>query len=92
MFDLLVKNGKIYDGTGAPSFEADVGVVDGRIVAIGKLEDVAAETIDATGLAVAPGFIDLHTHSDFSFLLDPTALSKVTQGCTLELTGNCGFS
>ena len=78
MFDLLVKNGNIYDGTGAPGFEADIGVLDGRIAAIGKLEENAAETIDATGLMVAPGFIDLHTHSDFSFLLDPTALSKVT--------------
>ena len=92
MFDLLVKNGNIYDGTGAPGFEADIGVLDGRIVANGKLPETAAETIDATGLVVATGFIDLHTHSDFSFLLDPTALSKVTQGCTLELTGNCGFS
>ena len=96
MFDLLVKNGKIYDGTGAAGYEADVGVLDGRIAAIGKLEqtseEAGAETIDATGFAVAPGFIDLHTHSDFSFLLDPTALSKITQGCTLELTGNCGFS
>ena len=78
MFDLLVKNGNIYDGTGAPGLEADIGVLDGRIAAIGKLEENAAETIDATGLMVAPGFIDLHTHSDFSFLLDPTALSKVT--------------
>lgn len=96
MFDLLVKNGNIYDGTGAPPIEADIGVLDGRIAAVCKLpessEEGASETIDASGLAVAPGFIDLHTHSDFSFLLDSTAQSKVTQGCTLELTGNCGFS
>lgn len=96
MFDLLVKNGNIYDGTGAQSYQADIGVLNGRIAAIGKLQETsaetAAETIDAAGLAVAPGFIDIHTHSDFSFLLDSTALSKVTQGCTLEFTGNCGFS
>ena len=96
MFDLLVKNGSIYDGTGADPYAADIGILGGRIVAIGKLQEpgveAAAETIDAAGLAVAPGFIDLHPHSDFSFLLDATALSKVTQGCTLEFTGNCGFS
>lgn len=92
MYDLIVKNGAIYDGTGAPPYTADVGVSAGRIAAIGALEETAAETIDATGLAVSPGFIDLHTHSDFSFLLDPKAQSKITQGCTFELTGNCGFS
>ncbi len=92
MFDLLVKDGAIYDGTGAPPYVADLGVQDGRIVAIGKLDEDAVETLDVPGLAISPGFIDLHTHSDFSFLLDPTAQSKLTQGCTLELTGNCGFS
>ena len=92
MYDLLIKNGAIYDGTGAPGYQADIGVLEGRIVAIGKLEEDSVETIEAAGLAVSPGFIDLHTHSDFSFLLDPGAQSKVTQGCTLELTGNCGFS
>ena len=96
MFDLLVKNGNIYDGTGAQSYQADIGVLNGRIAAIGKLQETssetAAETIDAAGLAVAPGFIDILTHCDFAFLLDSTALSKVTQGCTLEFTGNGGFS
>ena len=66
-------------------------MLQARIVAVGILEEDAAETIDASGLAVSPGFIDLHTHSDFSFLLDSAAQSKVRQGCTLELTGNCGF-
>ncbi|MBI4338055.1 MAG: D-aminoacylase [Chloroflexi bacterium] len=90
--DLLIKSGTVYDGTGAPGFPADVGVEDGRIVLVGQVEAEAAQTIDASGLAVAPGFIDLHTHSDLSFLVDPAADSKVRQGVTLELTGNCGMS
>ena len=92
MYDLLIKGGTILDGTGTPSYVADVAVAKGRLVAIGQLDNEALEIMDATGLAVAPGFIDLHTHSDASFLLDGTAQSKLRQGCTLELTGNCGSS
>ena len=92
MYDLLIRNGRVVDGTGAPAYPADVAVAGQEIVAIGKLEGEAAQTIDARGLVVCPGFVDLHTHSDLSFLLDPTAQSKVRQGVTLELTGNCGFS
>ncbi|MCH8225586.1 MAG: D-aminoacylase [Chloroflexi bacterium] len=92
MYDLLLKNGTIYDGTGAAPYRSDIGIVQGRIAAIGTLEEDSARTVDVTGLAVSPGFIDLHTHSDFSFLLDNSAQSKVRQGCTLELTGNCGSS
>ena len=92
MYDLLLKNGTIYDGTGAAPYVSDIGVVQGRIAAIGALEAESAQTVHVNGLAVSPGFIDLHTHSDFSFLLDKTAQSKVRQGCTLELTGNCGSS
>ena len=92
MYDLLIKNGIVLDGTGGASYTADVAVVGGEIVALGKLEGEAQKTIDAGGLAVSPGFIDLHTHSDMSFLLDSTAQSKVRQGVTLELTGNCGMS
>ena len=92
MYDLLLKNGTIYDGTGAAPYPSDIGIVQGRIAAIGTLEEDSARTVDVTGLAVSPGFIDLHTHSDFSFLLDNSAQSKVRQGCTLELTGNCGSS
>ena len=92
MFDLLIRGGTIYDGTGAPGYVADVGVAQGRIAAIGALEEESAQTIHIPDLALSPGFIDLHTHSDFSFLLDNTAQSKVRQGCTLELTGNCGSS
>lgn len=91
-YDVLIRNGTIYDGTGAPPFQGDIGIAQGRIVAIGLLETPGRDTVDATGLAVAPGFIDLHTHSDISFLLDPDAQSKVRQGVTLELAGNCGMS
>jgi N-acyl-D-amino-acid deacylase len=92
MYDLLIRYGHIIDGTGSAPYAADVGVKDGNIVAIGHLEGEAAKTIDAGGRVVSPGFIDLHTHSDLSFLLDPTAQSKVRQGVTLELAGNCGSS
>ena len=92
MFDLVFKNGSVIDGTGSPAYTADVAVRDGEIAVIGRAEGESAKTIDATGLAITPGFIDLHTHSDASFLLDPTAQSKVRQGVTLELAGNCGMS
>ena len=91
MFDLIVSGGTIVDGTGAPRFRADVGVEAGRIAAIGELSDVAGERrVDATGLVVAPGFIDIHSHSDFTLLLDPRAQSQIFQGVTTEIIGNCG--
>jgi N-acyl-D-amino-acid deacylase len=92
MYDLLIRHGRIIDGTGSAPYTADIGVRDGAIAAIGRLEGEAAKTVDAGGQVVSPGFIDLHTHSDLSFLLDPTAQSKVRQGVTLELAGNCGSS
>ena len=92
MYDLLITNGLIIDGTGSAPYRADVAVSQGDIVAIGSLPGTAQHTLDAAGLVIAPGFIDLHTHSDMSFLLDATAQSKVRQGVTLELAGNCGSS
>jgi len=92
MYDLLLKNGLIVDGTGSAPYRADVAVRDGDIAVIGQVEGESLQTIDAGGQVVSPGFIDLHTHSDMSFLLDPTAQSKVRQGVTLELAGNCGSS
>ena len=80
------------DGTGAPGFPADVAVSGDEISAIGRLGDEAATTIDASGLVVSPGFIDLHSHSDFNFFVDKTADSKILQGVTLEYVGNCGLS
>jgi N-acyl-D-amino-acid deacylase len=89
-FDLVVRGGTVYDGTGAPGRVADVGVKDGRVAAIGSLEQNGGE-IDASGLAVAPGFVDIHSHSDYTLLLDPRAVSAIHQGVTTEVVGNCGF-
>jgi N-acyl-D-amino-acid deacylase len=92
-FSILIRNGTIYDGSGAAGFLADVGIQDGRIAAIGSLSEAEAETvIEAQGLAVAPGFIDMHSHGDFVLPFLPTADSKVHQGITLEVVGNCGSS
>src|SRR5262245_53991315 len=77
-FDMLISNGRLVDGTGNPSFNSDVGVRDGKIAAIGRLANHSAErTIDATGLVVAPGFIDIHNHSDDTILEDGDAQSMV---------------
>ncbi len=95
MLDFIIKNGTVIDGTGTPGFIADVGIQGDTIVEVaqaGQLTADAAQIIDATGSVVTPGFIDLHTHSDSSFLIDAHADSKLTQGVTLELFGNCGMS
>ncbi|MGJ5175905.1 N-acyl-D-amino-acid deacylase family protein [Bradyrhizobium oligotrophicum] len=92
-FDLIIRGGTVVDGTRAPRFEADVGVRDGRIVAIGDLAGrTAPRVIDATGRIVAPGFIDSHTHDDGAVLIDPDMICKVSQGVTTVVTGNCGVS
>ncbi|RZL91191.1 MAG: D-aminoacylase, partial [Variovorax sp.] len=82
-FDLLIRGGTVIDGTRAPRFDADVGVLDGRIAAIGDLASATAErTLDATGRIVAPGFIDSHTHDDQAVLSQATMPFKVSQGVT----------
>src|SRR3954468_6830981 len=87
-FDVIIANGRIVDGTGAPWFRGDVGIVGDRITAIGALGDAAAATrIDATNLVVAPGFIDLLGQSEFNVLVDGRASSKILQGVTTEVTG-----
>src|SRR5262245_41691952 len=92
MLDLVVGGGTVLDGTGAPSRRTDVGIADGRIVALGDLSAAeAGSRIDATGLTVAPGFVDLHSHSDLTLLSAPDAPSKVRQGVTTEINGNCGM-
>lgn len=88
--DLAVRNGLVIDGTGGEPLRADIGVKGDRIVAVGAVPEAASE-IDATGKVVAPGFIDIHSHSDFTLLVDPRAASAVHQGVTLEVVGNCGF-
>ncbi len=91
MLDLVVRGGTVIDGTGAPAVSADVGVQDGKIALLGDLSGAAAsQELEATGLVVAPGFIDIHSHSDFTLLVDPRAHSSVAQGVTTELIGNCG--
>lgn len=93
MFDLLIKGGRIIDGTGNPWFKADIGLQGGRIEAIGNLSGESADKeLSADGLIVSPGFIDIHSHSDFTLLLDRRVESKVRQGVTTEVVGNCGTS
>ena len=87
-YDLLIKNGRVIDGTGRPGFVADVAIKNDRIARIGKLPKARARrVIDARGLVVAPGFIDMLGQSEFNLLIDPRAMSKVMQGVTTEITG-----
>ncbi len=91
MLDILIKNGTVYDGTGAEGVRRDVGISQGKIVfPVGQLE--AKRTIDADGLAVAPGFIDVHTHADEQIYGEPGRASKLLQGNTTEVAGQCSFS
>ncbi len=92
-FDLLIRNGEVLDGTGAETVRTDIGITGERIAAIGDLSQAEAATvIDATGQIVCPGFIDAHSHSDAYLLIEPRASSKVFQGITTEVCGNCGAS
>lgn len=91
MFQLAIKRGTIVDGTGKPAFRADIGIRDGKVAVIGDLDAVEVEkSIRAEGLVVAPGFVDIHSHSDFTIMINPRAESKIHQGVTTEVTGNCG--
>jgi N-acyl-D-amino-acid deacylase len=91
--DLVLAGGQVIDGTGGPAYQADVGLGAGRIVAVGDLSAAdASQRIDVSGRVVCPGFIDMHAHSDLSLLVQPTGDSKLQQGVTTEVNGNCGFS
>jgi N-acyl-D-amino-acid deacylase len=93
MFSVLLKGGYVIDGTGNPWIKEDVAIGDGKILRIGNLSCMKAEkTVDAKGLVVSPGFIDIHSHSGFTLLVNPLAESKIRQGVTTEVIGNCGFS
>jgi len=92
-FDLVITGATIFDGTGGPGWNADIGLLGDTIAAFGKISpDQAKRTLDASGKAVCPGFIDIHSHSDYSILRYPTAPSRAHQGVTTEITGNCGSS
>ena len=91
-FDLVIKGGLVVDGTGNPWLRKDIGITNGKITRLGHITEDSGETMDATGMIVSPGFIDLHNHSDFSILAHPNAESYIMQGVTTAVVGNCGLS
>src|ERR1700726_895227 len=93
MHDLLIRGATVIDGSGGAPRSLDVAVRDGRISAVeSRRTETAVQEIDASGRVLAPGFIDIHTHSDFTLPLNPLAESKIRQGVTTEVIGHCGFS
>jgi N-acyl-D-aspartate/D-glutamate deacylase len=92
MYDLILKGGRVYDGSGLPSFIGDVAIRDGRIEEIGRINGSADRVLDVGGFAVAPGIIDFHTHFDAQLWWDPLASSSTDHGVTTVVTGNCGLT
>jgi N-acyl-D-amino-acid deacylase len=90
LYDLIIRNGSVVDGTGKPAFRADIAIRDGKIAAVGKSSDGAARVIDAAGLVVSPGFIDPHTHYDGQICWDPQITASSWHGITTVVMGNCG--
>ncbi|MCB0074785.1 MAG: amidohydrolase family protein, partial [Caldilineaceae bacterium] len=92
MYDLLIRNGMVVDGSGGARYRADVAVQDGRIVRIGRLNERAKQTIDADGQVVSPGFVDGHTHMDAQIFWDTLGSCSCYHGVTSVVMGNCGFT
>ena len=92
-FDLIIRNGKIIDGTGNPWFKTDVGITTDKITRIGQLNGVSAsKELDATGLVVSPGFVDPHSHADFNLPIHPKMDSTIHQSITTVIAGQCGIT
>src|SRR5688572_14825712 len=92
VFDLVIRNATVIDGTRAPRFKADIGVSAGKIAEVGSVSGKAKQEVDASGKIAAPGFIDAHTHDDRLMLSSPDMAPKVSQGVTTVVAGNCGIS
>ncbi len=92
-FDLIIRNGTVFDGLGNPGIKADIGIIGEKIAAIGDLSEAGGkEIVDAKEHYISPGFIDIHTHTDTELLVNPKGESKIRQGVTTEVSGNCGYS
>ena len=91
-YDILIRGGRVIDGTGMPAYLADVAISDGRIARIGRIDEAPTRVLDVDGACVTPGFIDIHTHYDVQFDRDPLATPVCYHGITTVRTGNRGFS
>jgi len=91
-YDLLIKNGRIIDGSGRPAFHGDVGVAQGKIVELGRLAGPARRVIEADGRVVSPGFVDNHCHYDAQVLWDPLCTFSCHHGATSVIIGNCSLT
>ncbi len=91
-FDLVIRNGRVLDGTGSPYIKKDIGIKDGKIEKLGRIDGNTSKTVDARGQVVSPGFIDSHSHNDRTIMLFPKAESFIHQGITTAVSGNCGES